>query len=117
MPTYTYECKTCFHTFDLFHGMNAKPRVKCEHCSGKCKRLIGKGAGIIFKGSGFYETDYKRKSGGNGQSTNGEDSARSGGEKDGQVESGGKSDSTAKSESSGKSESKTTSGDKAAAKD
>jgi hypothetical protein len=24
--------------------------------------LIGTGAGVIFKGSGFYETDYKRKS-------------------------------------------------------
>jgi predicted nucleic acid-binding Zn ribbon protein len=28
------------------------------------ERLISGGAGIIFKGSGFYETDYKRKSGG-----------------------------------------------------
>jgi predicted nucleic acid-binding Zn ribbon protein len=28
----------------------------------KLARLIGSGAGIIFKGSGFYETDYKRKS-------------------------------------------------------
>jgi len=29
------------------------------------RRLIGAGAGIIFKGSGFYETDYKRKRNGN----------------------------------------------------
>ena len=29
----------------------------------KAKRLLGLGAGIIFKGSGFYETDYKTKSG------------------------------------------------------
>ena len=40
---------------------------KCPECGRlKLKRLMGTGAGIIFKGSGFYETDYKRKSGSNG---------------------------------------------------
>jgi predicted nucleic acid-binding Zn ribbon protein len=42
--------------------MTAKPRIKCPECGGRTKKLIGAGAGIIFKGSGFYETDYKRKS-------------------------------------------------------
>jgi predicted nucleic acid-binding Zn ribbon protein len=28
---------------------------------GKVRRKISGGAGLIFKGSGFYETDYKRK--------------------------------------------------------
>ena len=42
---------------------------KCPECSKlKLKRLMGAGAGIIFKGSGFYETDYKRKSRSNGSS-------------------------------------------------
>jgi len=59
VPTYTYQCKDCGHSFDLFHGISAAPRVKCEKCNGKCTRLIGTGAGIIFKGSGFYQTDYK----------------------------------------------------------
>ncbi len=36
---------------------------KCPKCGElKLSRLIGTGGGIIFKGSGFYETDYKRKS-------------------------------------------------------
>jgi len=36
--------------------------TRCPKCSSKkVKRLIGSGSGIIFKGSGFYETDYKRK--------------------------------------------------------
>ena len=61
MPTYSYECKTCGHVTEVFHGINAKRRVKCEECSGACRRLVGAGAGIIFKGSGFYETDYKSK--------------------------------------------------------
>ena len=63
MPTYTYECKKCGHEMDIFHGMSAKPRVRCVECGGMCRRLLGTGAGIIFKGSGFYETDYKTKSG------------------------------------------------------
>ena len=63
MPTYSYMCEKCEHTFEVFHSMSANPRVKCEECSAKCIRLIGTGAGIIFKGSGFYETDYKDKKG------------------------------------------------------
>ena len=63
MPTYEYECTVCGHVFDVFHNMTAKPRIKCLECGGRTKKLIGAGAGIIFKGSGFYETDYKRKSG------------------------------------------------------
>lgn len=63
MPTYTYQCKKCEAVQDHFHGMSAKPRIKCPACGGSCKRMIGTGAGIIFKGSGFYETDYKTKSG------------------------------------------------------
>lgn len=37
--------------------------MQCEECGGKCARQLGTGAGIIFKGSGFYETDFKSKSG------------------------------------------------------
>ncbi len=69
MPTYDYECKKCGHTSEVFHTMTAKPRVKCPECGASTKKLIGAGAGIIFKGSGFYETDYKRKSGPNGGET------------------------------------------------
>jgi len=36
-------------------------RVKCPDCGGRAKKLLGTGANIIFKGSGFYETDYRRK--------------------------------------------------------
>ncbi len=63
MPTYTYQCQSCENTQDFFHAISAKPRIKCEACGGQCRRLIGSGAGIIFKGSGFYETDYKTKTG------------------------------------------------------
>lgn len=62
MPTYEYECGNCGHSFEEFQAMSDKPLRKCPSCSKlKLVRLIGSGAGIIFKGSGFYETDYKRK--------------------------------------------------------
>jgi putative FmdB family regulatory protein len=62
MPTYEYECDNCGHTFEEFQAMSDKPLRKCPKCAKmKLQRLIGAGAGIIFKGSGFYETDYKRK--------------------------------------------------------
>lgn len=62
MPTYDYECQACGHTFEEFQSMSAESLKKCPQCKkNKLQRLIGAGAGIIFKGSGFYETDYKRK--------------------------------------------------------
>jgi len=63
MPTYEYECTKCQYLFEKFQSMKDKPLQKCPKCKGKVKRLLGTGAGIIFKGSGFYETDYKRKKG------------------------------------------------------
>jgi len=64
VPTYEYECQSCGKVFEKFHSMSSHPRVKCPDCGGRAKKLIGTGAGIIFKGSGFYETDYRRKGSG-----------------------------------------------------
>ncbi len=63
MPTYQYECEACGHHFEELQSMTDKRLRKCPKCSKlKLYRLIGTGAGVIFKGSGFYETDYKKKS-------------------------------------------------------
>jgi putative FmdB family regulatory protein len=71
MPTYDYRCQACGADFERFQKMSDSVLRKCPVCGRlKLKRLMGSGAGIIFKGSGFYETDYKRKS-----STNGNGSA------------------------------------------
>lgn len=62
MPTYDYECLSCNYAFEHFQQMSSKPIEKCPKCGkNTVKRHIGAGMGIIFKGSGFYETDYKRK--------------------------------------------------------
>ena len=63
-PTYDYLCDACDHAFEAFHSMSDKPLRKCPECGKpRLQRLFGTGGGIIFKGSGFYETDYRRKSG------------------------------------------------------
>ena len=63
MPTYDYKCQACGHDWELFQSMKDSPVKSCPKCKKrKAKRLLGLGAGIIFKGTGFYETDYKKKS-------------------------------------------------------
>lgn len=57
MPTYEYRCPDG-HTFEKFHGINDRSRVKCPECGRVARRLISGGAGLVFKGSGFYITDY-----------------------------------------------------------
>ena len=62
MPTYDYVCDVCEHAFEHFQSMTSNVLRTCPECKRKkLRRLIGSGAGVIFKGSGFYETDYKRK--------------------------------------------------------
>jgi putative FmdB family regulatory protein len=64
MPTYEYRCEACNHKFEAFQSMSAKPVSVCPKCKKrKVKKLVSKGGGLIFKGSGFYLTDYARKSG------------------------------------------------------
>jgi putative FmdB family regulatory protein len=49
---------------EAFQSMKDAPLIKCPACKKPAlKRQVGGGAGLIFKGSGFYITDYKKKSG------------------------------------------------------
>jgi len=64
MPTYEYVCTKCGHAMEAFQSMKDAPLTKCPACKKPAlKRQVGGGAGLIFKGSGFYITDYKKKSG------------------------------------------------------
>ncbi len=62
MPTYEYRCPRCGHEYEKMQKISDSTNAKCPECGARGKRLISSGGGIVFKGSGFYETDYKRKS-------------------------------------------------------
>ncbi len=63
MPIYEYQCSNCGHQLEELQSISEPPLVKCPKCGkNTLKKLIGTGAGLIFKGSGFYLTDYKKKS-------------------------------------------------------
>ena len=62
MPIYEYECNKCGHRFEAIQKVADAPLKKCEKCKGKVERLISSPA-IQFKGTGWYVTDYAKKSG------------------------------------------------------
>lgn len=59
MPTYEYVCPEC-GPFDMRQPITSDPITHCQ-CGSVVKRKIGRGSAVIFKGTGFYETDYKKK--------------------------------------------------------
>lgn len=48
--------------FESFQSMMDPPLQTCPSCHGELQRIITGGTGLIFKGSGFYITDYSKKS-------------------------------------------------------
>ena len=61
MPTYEYRCKNG-HQFEVVQSMADDPIAVCEVCGAPVERVFHPVA-VHFKGSGFYTTDYARKSG------------------------------------------------------
>jgi putative FmdB family regulatory protein len=87
MPLYEYRCDACGSTFEKIRKFSDPPLDVCEKCGkGPIRKLISSPA-IQFKGSGWYITDYAKKS-----------SADTGGTKPA-ADKSGKGDSTSKTES------------------
>src|SRR5947199_3451598 len=63
MPIYEYHCAKCDQTIEVIQKMSDKPLKKHEGCGGMLTKLIS-AAGFQFKGTGWYVTDYARKSSG-----------------------------------------------------
>lgn len=61
MPLYEYQCKKCGHRFEKIQKFSDKPIKKCPECGGAVEQLISPPA-VQFKGSGWYVTDYAKKS-------------------------------------------------------
>lgn len=61
MPIYVYKCDKCSNQFELKQGFDAESTQPCPECDGIGKRQFYSPA-VIYKGSGWYTTDYARKS-------------------------------------------------------
>jgi putative FmdB family regulatory protein len=63
MPIYEYKCDNG-HSFEVMQRMSDDPLIDCSQCGAAVQRVFHPVA-IHFKGSGFYNTDYgKRTRGG-----------------------------------------------------
>ena len=60
MPLYEYECSGCGTRIERIQKFSDPPLTTCEKCGGGLKRLLSSPA-LQFKGSGWYVTDYARK--------------------------------------------------------
>jgi putative FmdB family regulatory protein len=103
MPLYEYECEACNNRFERIQKFSDPLVETCPKCGkGPVRKLISSPA-IQFKGSGWYITDYAKKSSSDGGTTG------TGGadKKDKKGETSDKSDSTAKTDSASSTSSST----------
>lgn len=61
MPLYEYQCESCQDRFEKIQKFSDPLIDVCPKCGGKVHKLPSSPA-ILFKGSGFYITDYPKKS-------------------------------------------------------
>jgi putative FmdB family regulatory protein len=61
MPLYEYQCTKCGHRFEKIQKFSDKKIKKCPECGGPVEQVISAPA-VQFKGSGWYVTDYAKKS-------------------------------------------------------
>jgi len=69
MPIYEYRCTACGKDFERLQKITDSPIQDCPFCKGGVRKLLSN-TSFHLKGTGWYVTDYARKSGGGqGQST------------------------------------------------
>lgn len=93
MPLYEYECKKCHHRFERIQKFSDPHVKRCPDCGGPVEQVVSAPA-VQFKGSGWYVTDYAKKSSGNSSSSNGESGSKKEDKKEDKKE--GKTESSAK---------------------
>ncbi|HEV2590752.1 MAG TPA: zinc ribbon domain-containing protein [Gaiellaceae bacterium] len=100
MPIYEYKCPNG-HLFEVFHGMTEPGPEKCEVCGAAPLVVVLHPVAVHYKGSGFYSTDYGKKSKGASKesSGSGSSSGSEGSSSGGSDSSGGSSDSGSSSSS------------------
>lgn len=60
MPTYEFKCPACDERFEVDRPMGQTAGVCCPACGTPAKRVFSPSA-VVFKGSGFHNTDYKKR--------------------------------------------------------
>ena len=70
MPLYEYQCTKCGHRFEKIQKFSDKPIRKCPECGSRVEQVVSAPA-VQFKGSGWYVTDYAKKSPGSASSESG----------------------------------------------
>lgn len=100
MPIYEYQCLTCGSKSEVMQRVGDPPPGVCSECGGELRKLFS-APSFQFKGSGWYVTDYARKS----EGKSGEKSSKDSG-KDSSSESS--SESSAKTEPAAKTTETTT---------
>lgn len=103
MPLYEYQCPQCGR-FELIQKFSDPPLTSCPTCSSEVEKLLSAPA-IQFKGTGWYVTDYARKSsdgggGAKGESSKGDGAKGESAKSDGAKSEGGKSESAKSSDTS-----------------
>jgi putative FmdB family regulatory protein len=84
LPLYEYACTQCGQHIEKIQKFSDPPLTKCEKCGGRLKKVLSSPA-IQFKGSGWYVTDYARKSSigaGNKTSSSGDETKEKGAQSD-----------------------------------
>ncbi|SPF38383.1 Type I antifreeze protein [Candidatus Sulfotelmatobacter kueseliae] len=104
MPLYEYQCKKCGHRFEKIQKFSDKMVKKCPDCGGQVEQMISAPA-VQFKGSGWYVTDYAKKTSSPGSAGSGDPSSRDSSSKD-KKDDKSKPDSGSKESSSKESSSK-----------
>jgi putative FmdB family regulatory protein len=64
VPLYEYQCAQCGR-FEVIRKFSDPPLSVCPTCGSEIQKLLSAPA-IQFKGTGWYITDYARKSSGSG---------------------------------------------------
>ncbi len=98
MPLYEYECDACGNRFELIRKFSDPPLTVCPKCGAEQVRKLVSSPAFQFKGSGWYITDYARKT---------DDSSSTGSKTTGDSKAEAKSEGKADSKTEGKTESST----------
>lgn len=60
MPAYDFKCLTCGSITEVNRSVKDDSPVECGACGGETRQVFTP-VGVHFKGSGFHNTDYRKK--------------------------------------------------------